>query len=206
MSSIVSNNRTTTIEDEVHDVIMSMAKEKVLGQVQVKEETPSPRGVADIDVSQRDQRKADIEHDAQTFLHEVLKRTVTITEHCRRMTIIPGDVRLALEYFGKTYVEDEDEEDEDQEWDSEMEEVEDETDEREEEEEIDEDDKEENKEAEEEEATRFLSPPVSIGVKEFKERLLWPHMHMLRSDIPITNAAVELFRNSLYCFLVQRFS
>ena len=224
MTTIGSNSRTT-LEDEIHDVIMSMAKKEKLRKeklrqsrvkVQENEETPSPRGVADIDVSfkskedhqedtretvaHQDQRKADIEHEATTFLLQVLDVTVTITQHCSRMRILPGDVRYALELKASK-------EDEDEEWDSEIEEEEEEM--SEEEEEIDEDDEEEDRKEEEEEPTGFSSPLVSIGhlkVKEFKECVLWPHMHMLNFELPIKNAAVQMIMDSLYFFLVQRFS
>lgn len=210
-----------TVGDEIYGVIMAMiAKEKKLQQAKANratEETPSPRGVADIDVSfEQDQRNADIEHRAQTFLREVLTRTLTIMEHSRRMTILPRDVSYALKSFDKIHGEVDDvkankeveDEDEDEDWDPE---IQDETDddELEDEEEIDVEDEEGDEEAKEEETAGFSTFPVPIDrfpIKEFKECLLWPQMHLLRCEVPMTNEAVEIMSESMYHFLIQKFS
>jgi hypothetical protein len=242
MTTIGSSS--TTLEVEIHDVIMAMmADAKMLqqGKEEAKEETPSPRGVAAIDASfegeddaavvdpQQEQRYAYMEYQAHTFLSEVMKLSLCLMEHSKRMTIVPEDVGLALDVFTKNYVDDieakvevkvnneEIDEDEDEDWESE--EVEDENDDEElaVEEEIDEDDDDDDDEEVEredetefsKEANGFSRPPVSIGdisVKEFEEVLLWPYMHNLYCQVPMKKAAVEMFRDSLYFFLAQRFS
>lgn len=239
MTTIGSSS--TTLEVEIHDVIMAMmADAKMLqqGKKEAKaEETPSPRGVAAIDVSfegeddaavvvvdpQQEERHAYMKYQAHTFLKEVMIMSLCIMEHSRRMTIVPEDVCLALDVFTKKYVDvaeakvevNNDDEDEDEDWESE--EVEDENDDEEfeVEEEIDEDDDDEEEvETEKEngfskEANGFSSPPVSIGdisAKEFEEVLLWPLMDKLHCHVPMKKVAVEMFRDSLYFFLAQRFS
>ena len=51
-----------------------------------------------------------------TFLCQIIKSTVTMTEHCYRMTIQPADVAKAMELFAA------DHEDADEDWEEEVEE------------------------------------------------------------------------------------
>lgn len=242
MTTIGTTSASTTLEDEIIDVIKTMiAKEKKLQLAKKnattpaprtttttteEEETPSPRGVADASLFMQEDRKANIEEKVHFFLREVMNMTISITEHSRRFTILPEDVSLALEYFQKYGLldenlgvdeaedaadEEEDDED-DKDWDSEIEDVEDEENEEEfeDQEEFDEDEDDDEEEDEHvEEATGSTSLPLSVGrfsAEEFKEFLLRPVMIAFRSDVPMKNAAVEVFRDSLFLFLINWFS
>ena len=89
------------------------------GKEKTTQEIPSPRGVADgtfgdnvekggkatkVDAGQQRQTIANaIEDCARTFLEEVLRMTITMTEHCRRMDIKKSDVSYALEFFHRPH-------------------------------------------------------------------------------------------------------
>ena len=191
------------------------------GKEKTTQEIPSPRGVADgtfgdnvekggkatkVDAGQQRQTIANaIEDCARTFLEEVLRMTITMTEHCRRMDIKKSDVSYALEFFHRPHTTcdyigevDTDEVDDDEEdWNMDAEEN------------GAEESEEEDEEVEAEADVGYnltILPFSTTDTKKFKDILLVPMLMDLKSWIPVSNDAVELLRDAMYSFLFNKFS
>ncbi|KAK1744102.1 hypothetical protein QTG54_005699 [Skeletonema marinoi] len=110
-----------TLPAKALEEMRQMAKDRQKG-------IPSPRGAAefnfhdaakevacggsnDDDVEQKSELSADVLHQMTcTFLCQIIKSSVTMTEHCFRMTIQPADVARAKELFAANH------EDADEDW------------------------------------------------------------------------------------------
>jgi hypothetical protein len=192
------------------------------GKEKTTQEIPSPRSVADglfggnvdeggdateANAGQQRQTIANAIKDcARTFLFEVVCKTITVTEHCRRMKIIKSDVSYALELFHRPHttseyigMEDTDEVDDDKEdWNMNAEENG-----------AEESNEEEDEEAEVEAHVGYnltILPFSTTETKKFKNILLLPMLEDLSSTIPVSKDAVVLLRDAMYSFLIEKFS